>query len=132
MDHRAVLLTLCTLLCVTFAADQMIGGKAGSILYIIMISPNCVIIKLCLFTSVNTCLFKDGHSHELSGAKLSLLGETSNGTNTADLTYGFISCAVAVVFYGSNFVPVKKIDTGDGRFSLSLSLACFYHCVVQK
>uniref|UniRef100_A0AAY4A800 Transmembrane protein 144 n=1 Tax=Denticeps clupeoides TaxID=299321 RepID=A0AAY4A800_9TELE len=33
-----------------------------------------------------------------------------------DLTQGFISCAVAVLFYGSNFVPVKKIDTGDGMF----------------
>ncbi|XP_012687289.2 transmembrane protein 144a [Clupea harengus] len=83
MDHRAVLLALCALLCVTFAADEIIG---------------------------------DGHSQELSGAKLSLLGETSNGTNATDLTYGFISCAVAVVFYGSNFVPVKKIDTGDGMF----------------
>uniref|UniRef100_A0AAY5EQB0 Transmembrane protein 144a n=1 Tax=Electrophorus electricus TaxID=8005 RepID=A0AAY5EQB0_ELEEL len=33
-----------------------------------------------------------------------------------DLTYGFVSCAVSVLFYGSNFVPVKKIDTGDGMF----------------
>ncbi|XP_036620586.1 transmembrane protein 144 [Trichosurus vulpecula] len=39
--------------------------------------------------------------------------EHYNGT---DLTTGFISSAVAVVLYGSNFVPVKKIDTGDGMF----------------
>uniref|UniRef100_A0A3P8XHV8 Transmembrane protein 144a n=1 Tax=Esox lucius TaxID=8010 RepID=A0A3P8XHV8_ESOLU len=32
------------------------------------------------------------------------------------LTYGFVSCGVAVLFYGSNFVPVKKISTGDGLF----------------
>uniref|UniRef100_A0A3B1J816 Transmembrane protein 144a n=1 Tax=Astyanax mexicanus TaxID=7994 RepID=A0A3B1J816_ASTMX len=44
-----------------------------------------------------------------------LLG-ASNGTNSTDLVYGFVSCAVSVVFYGSNFVPVKKIDTGDGMF----------------
>ncbi|KAI2668600.1 Transmembrane protein 144 [Labeo rohita] len=44
------------------------------------------------------------------------LQQESNSTNSSDLTYGFISCAVAVVFYGSNFVPVKKIDTGDGMF----------------
>ncbi|KAB5518553.1 hypothetical protein PHYPO_G00167380 [Pangasianodon hypophthalmus] len=45
-----------------------------------------------------------------------LLRGSSNGTNTTDLTYGFVSCAVSVLFYGSNFVPVKKIDTGDGMF----------------
>ncbi|MCI4395059.1 hypothetical protein PGIGA_G00175960 [Pangasianodon gigas] len=45
-----------------------------------------------------------------------LLRDSSNGTNTTDLTYGFVSCAVSVLFYGSNFVPVKKIDTGDGMF----------------
>ncbi|KAK2908768.1 hypothetical protein QQF64_001298 [Cirrhinus molitorella] len=44
------------------------------------------------------------------------LQQDSNSTNSSDLTYGFISCAVSVVFYGSNFVPVKKIDTGDGMF----------------
>ncbi|XP_062864717.1 transmembrane protein 144a [Trichomycterus rosablanca] len=44
------------------------------------------------------------------------LRASSNATNSTDLTYGFVSCAVSVVFYGSNFVPVKKIDTGDGMF----------------
>uniref|UniRef100_A0A673KW81 Transmembrane protein 144-like n=1 Tax=Sinocyclocheilus rhinocerous TaxID=307959 RepID=A0A673KW81_9TELE len=44
------------------------------------------------------------------------LQQESNSTNSSDLTYGFISCAVAVVFFGSNFVPVKKIETGDGMF----------------
>ncbi|KAL2098218.1 hypothetical protein ACEWY4_007425 [Coilia grayii] len=87
MDHCVVLLALSTLLCATQAAAQM---------------------------------NQDGHSQELSGAELTLspLGGngTSNGTSTIELTYGFTSCAVAVVFYGSNFVPVKKIDTGDGMF----------------
>uniref|UniRef100_A0A3B4D976 Transmembrane protein 144a n=1 Tax=Pygocentrus nattereri TaxID=42514 RepID=A0A3B4D976_PYGNA len=40
---------------------------------------------------------------------------SSRGSST-ELTYGFVSCAVSVLFYGSNFVPVKKIDTGDGMF----------------
>lgn len=44
-----------------------------------------------------------------------LLRDSSNGTNITELTYGFVSCAVSVLFYGSNFVPVKKIDTGDGE-----------------
>ncbi|KAM6976918.1 LOW QUALITY PROTEIN: transmembrane protein 144-like [Aplochiton taeniatus] len=40
----------------------------------------------------------------------------SNATNSTQLTYGYVSCGVAVFFYGSNFVPVKKIHTGDGLF----------------
>ncbi|XP_019377247.1 PREDICTED: transmembrane protein 144 [Gavialis gangeticus] len=38
---------------------------------------------------------------------------SSNGT---DLTIGFTSSAVAVFLFGTNFVPVKKFDTGDGMF----------------
>ncbi|KAG9344087.1 hypothetical protein JZ751_012567 [Albula glossodonta] len=38
---------------------------------------------------------------------------TGNSTNSTELTYGFVSCIVSVLFFGSNFVPVKKIDTGD-------------------
>ncbi|KAI1887463.1 hypothetical protein AGOR_G00190560 [Albula goreensis] len=41
---------------------------------------------------------------------------TGNSTNSTELTYGFVSCIVSVLFFGSNFVPVKKIDTGDGMF----------------
>uniref|UniRef100_A0A2H6N9T2 Transmembrane protein 144 n=1 Tax=Micrurus carvalhoi TaxID=3147026 RepID=A0A2H6N9T2_9SAUR len=40
----------------------------------------------------------------------------SVSSNTTDLTIGFISSAVSVVLFGSNFVPVKKFDTGDGMF----------------
>lgn len=29
---------------------------------------------------------------------------------------GYICCLIAVIFYGSNFVPVKKYSTGDGMF----------------
>ncbi|NXA33752.1 TM144 protein, partial [Eudromia elegans] len=38
---------------------------------------------------------------------------SSNGT---DLAVGFTSSAVAVLLFGTNFVPVKKFDTGDGMF----------------
>ncbi|XP_063165713.1 transmembrane protein 144 isoform X2 [Candoia aspera] len=40
----------------------------------------------------------------------------SVSSNTTDLTIGFTSSAVAVVLFGTNFVPVKKFDTGDGMF----------------
>ncbi|XP_077617573.1 transmembrane protein 144 isoform X2 [Crocuta crocuta] len=38
---------------------------------------------------------------------------SNNGT---DLITGFISSSVAVLLFGSNFVPLKKYDTGDGMF----------------
>uniref|UniRef100_UPI00398F2668 transmembrane protein 144-like n=1 Tax=Pristiophorus japonicus TaxID=55135 RepID=UPI00398F2668 len=39
-----------------------------------------------------------------------------NVTGTLPLVKGFVATAVAVICFGSNFVPVKKIDTGDGLF----------------
>ncbi|XP_062991334.1 transmembrane protein 144 [Elgaria multicarinata webbii] len=41
---------------------------------------------------------------------------SSVSSNATDLTIGFISSAVAVTLFGTNFVPVKKFDTGDGMF----------------
>ncbi|XP_076467448.1 transmembrane protein 144-like isoform X2 [Babylonia areolata] len=38
-----------------------------------------------------------------------------NGTDYPEYV-GFITAGVAVIFYGSNFVPVKKYETGDGMF----------------
>jgi len=29
--------------------------------------------------------------------------------------WGFIMAGIAVLFYGSNFVPIKKFETGDGK-----------------
>jgi hypothetical protein len=29
---------------------------------------------------------------------------------------GYLAVAIAVLFFGSNFVPVKRYDTGDGMF----------------
>ena len=31
---------------------------------------------------------------------------------------GYIACVVAVIFFGSNYIPVKKFETGDGRLKL--------------
>lgn len=90
---------------------------------------------LNIFWQVYYCLFKDGYRQEPPAeVPVSPLGETGNGTNsTSNMAYGFIACAVAVVFYGSNFVPVKKIDSGDGigclftRLSLFFCRALFFH-----
>uniref|UniRef100_A0A8V0Y5K5 Transmembrane protein 144 n=1 Tax=Gallus gallus TaxID=9031 RepID=A0A8V0Y5K5_CHICK len=41
---------------------------------------------------------------------------TSNISSGTDLAIGFTSSTVAVLLFGTNFVPVKKYDTGDGMF----------------
>ncbi|CAN2388752.1 carbohydrate transmembrane transporter activity [Pristimantis euphronides] len=37
-------------------------------------------------------------------------------SNSSNLALGFTSSFISVVLFGSNFVPVKKFDTGDGMF----------------
>ncbi|XP_074194494.1 transmembrane protein 144 isoform X2 [Rhinolophus sinicus] len=37
-------------------------------------------------------------------------------SNETDLTTGFISSSVAILLFGSNYVPLKKYETGDGMF----------------
>ncbi|KAM8938682.1 transmembrane protein 144 [Pelodytes ibericus] len=46
------------------------------------------------------------------------LSDASNSSlsNNSHLAIGFASSVVSVVLFGSNFVPVKKFDTGDGMF----------------
>ncbi|KAM3866974.1 transmembrane protein 144b [Diretmus argenteus] len=39
-----------------------------------------------------------------------------NSTNMTNFAYGFAANMVAVLLYGSNVVPVKRIETGDGMF----------------
>ncbi|XP_059372692.1 transmembrane protein 144b isoform X2 [Carassius carassius] len=41
---------------------------------------------------------------------------SSNEASSTDTTYGFVACVISVLFYGSYFVPVKTVDTGDGMF----------------
>lgn len=36
-------------------------------------------------------------------------------SNATDLTTGFIASIVAILLFGSNFVPLKKYETGDGN-----------------
>ncbi|EPY87968.1 transmembrane protein 144 [Camelus ferus] len=39
-------------------------------------------------------------------------------TNGTDLTAGFICSSAAILLFGSNFVPLKKYDTGDGNIAV--------------
>ncbi|AWP11723.1 putative transmembrane protein 144 isoform 4 [Scophthalmus maximus] len=48
--------------------------------------------------------------------KLESFDFTFNSTNVTHFAYGIAANAVAVLLYGSNFVPIKRIETGDGMF----------------
>uniref|UniRef100_A0A8B9H7G9 Transmembrane protein 144b n=1 Tax=Astyanax mexicanus TaxID=7994 RepID=A0A8B9H7G9_ASTMX len=49
-------------------------------------------------------------------AKEKSRGGVSSHSEFTDRVFGFLSCLAAVLLYGSNFIPVKTVDTGDGMF----------------
>ena len=55
-------------------------------------------------------------------------------SNATDLTTGYLSSAAAILLFGSNFVPLKKYDTGDGNWffivNLNLLLSVLVICFV--
>nr|XP_033797259.1 transmembrane protein 144 isoform X2 [Geotrypetes seraphini] len=46
------------------------------------------------------------------------ISETNTSSNGSGLAIGFTSSMISVVLFGSNFVPVKKFDTGDGNITV--------------
>uniref|UniRef100_A0A3Q3A8Q7 Transmembrane protein 144b n=2 Tax=Kryptolebias marmoratus TaxID=37003 RepID=A0A3Q3A8Q7_KRYMA len=50
----------------------------------------------------------------------------SNSTNITNFAYGLAANMIAVVLYGSTFVPVKRIETGDGMFYHWVSCASIW------
>ena len=46
--------------------------------------------------------------------KLGRCGETCGGRTDSTQWIGWVGVVVAVLTLGSNYVPVKKFDTGDG------------------
>ncbi|XP_007551096.1 transmembrane protein 144b [Poecilia formosa] len=51
---------------------------------------------------------------------------SSNSTNFTNFAYGLTANIAAVVLYGSTFVPVKRIETGDGMFYHFVSCASIW------
>ena len=44
------------------------------------------------------------------------LPHTTPVPHTTPPYVGYLCALIAVLFYGSNFVPVKQFETGDGKF----------------
>lgn len=55
---------------------------------------------------------------QAAGVRLEFVASTLNSTNLTQIAYGIAGNVAAVLLYGSNFVPVKRIETGDGKYSV--------------
>ncbi|KAL8587620.1 hypothetical protein ACOMHN_045309 [Nucella lapillus] len=85
-----------------------------------------IVFSLCASTSKAAILTnEETYDNITTVTDVTSVTVTSFETTTANVTsdnttypeyVGFITAGVAVVFFGSNFVPVKKFETGDGMF----------------
>uniref|UniRef100_A0A3B4CTU2 Transmembrane protein 144b n=1 Tax=Pygocentrus nattereri TaxID=42514 RepID=A0A3B4CTU2_PYGNA len=91
------------------------SGLRMSLLLITLLFGFC-----CLITVIA------GEVGESSSAKDEAAGGIFTHSTYMDKIYGFLSCLVAVLLYGSNFVPVKKVNTGDGMFFQWISCAAIW------
>lgn len=57
-------------------------------------------------------------------SKLEAYALALNSTNLTQLAYGIAANIAAVLLYGTNFVPVKRIELGDGESHSVLYFRC--------
>ncbi|XP_041846428.1 transmembrane protein 144b isoform X2 [Melanotaenia boesemani] len=73
------------------------------------------VVSLLMLSCHGTTDTKDGD--ETTGSyTVEMLNFSSNSNNMSHFAYGLTANIAAVLLYGSNFVPVKRIETGDGMF----------------
>uniref|UniRef100_A0A672ZJS3 Transmembrane protein 144b n=1 Tax=Sphaeramia orbicularis TaxID=375764 RepID=A0A672ZJS3_9TELE len=70
-----------------------------------------IILVRFIYLSLLSCCVQDGWH-----IKPEVYDFAFNSTNVTHFVYGVAANAVAVLLYGSNYVPVKRIETGDGMF----------------
>lgn len=51
-------------------------------------------------------------------------GNSCDSKNGSQMWIGFLGALIAIALFGSNFIPVKKYDTGDGMYVCVSSLCC--------
>ncbi|GAA6222041.1 transmembrane protein 144 isoform X1 [Lates japonicus] len=82
--------------------------------------PLLLFVATLLMVSCHTA--EHAAEHGARGGENAAVGKvetfdfTFNSTNMTHFAYGIAANVVAVLLYGSNFVPVKRIETGDGMF----------------
>ncbi|XP_077589051.1 transmembrane protein 144b [Stigmatopora nigra] len=83
-----------------------------------MLAAKCALLVISLL--IACCHGEEGKASggtgdEEVGAKGRSFGLNSTN-NMTHFTYGIVANLAAMLLYGSNFVPVKRIETGDGMF----------------
>jgi len=71
--------------------------------------------SLCQFTCNGSNLVLNGSANIRCGQN-GQWNSTEPQCMSSSSWEGFVGAIVAVVFFGSNFIPVKKFETGDGMF----------------
>lgn len=76
------------------------------------------LVKILVYTELlNVSITGSGGTINKDQCPASCNSNTNSSTSTTDNReyLGYIGAIVAVVFFGSNFIPVKKYETGDGK-----------------
>ncbi|KAG7224877.1 hypothetical protein INR49_014941, partial [Caranx melampygus] len=85
-----------------------------------MLQGKCSLLLLFIATLLMESCHSMGQGGRAAGnaavGKVETPDFTFNSTNMTHFAYGIAANVVAVLLYGSNFVPVKRIETGDGMF----------------
>ena len=127
--HIYVGVCACVRACVGAWVGGWVGGcvdcEAGPVLVEIRLGITMVDLGLLVTGSPWT------QSFYLSATTASILAKNRLVTLPAQPPpSGYIAALIAVLGFGSNFIPAKKVDTGDGLyFQVSLGLKGWYGCV---
>lgn len=57
-------------------------------------------------------------------------GDACTAKNGSEMWIGFLGAIIAIVLFGSNFIPVKKFDTGDGMCGVHVCV-CAHSCTAR-
>ena len=61
---------------------------------------------------------KDIHKGTNQTCNLTICERRQKNVSNHSPTIGYIGAIIAILMFGSNFLPVKKIRTGDGMYTL--------------
>ncbi|KAM4585741.1 transmembrane protein 144b [Fundulus diaphanus] len=86
-------------------------------------SPLLLFVVSLLIVS---CLSTDGCNDTTGVCSHETVIIFNNTTNVTNFAYGLTANMAAAVLYGSTFVPVKRIETGDGMFYHFVSCASIW------
>ncbi len=70
---------------------------------------------MCALSNLLISLNPSGMNQAGGSIDKTRCGDACNSKDGSQMWIGFLGAAIAIVFFGSNFIPVKKFETGDGK-----------------